>query len=115
MADFANAIIYLAIRRLALRPGRMNWAARFDVVFTLAMLFVIAAAGLPFSQPAPQPLQLLVSITASPGSTVSELNSLLPGVAALKSDLLVWRRLTEAGTAAKGVDRAAAHAVGVIT
>jgi apolipoprotein N-acyltransferase len=115
MAVFANAIIYLAIRRLALRPGRMNWAARFDVVFTLAMLFIIAAAGFQFAQPAPQPLQLRVSITASPGSTASELNSVLPGVAALKSDLLVWRRITEGGTAAKGLDRAAAPDVGIIT
>jgi apolipoprotein N-acyltransferase len=115
IAVFANTIIYLAIRRLVLRPGRMNWAARFDVVFTLAMLFIVAAAGFQFAQPGPQPLQLRVSITASPGSTASELNSVLPGVAALKSDLLVWRRLTEGGTAAKGLDRAAAPDVGIIT
>jgi Apolipoprotein N-acyltransferase N-terminal domain len=115
IAVFANTIIYLAIRRLALRPGRMNWAARFDVVFTLAMLFVIAAAGFQFAQPAPQPQQLRTSITASPGSTTSELNGLLPGVAALKSDLLVWRRITEGGTGGKGLDRAAAPDVGIIT
>ncbi|MBV8274636.1 MAG: hypothetical protein JO170_05160 [Verrucomicrobia bacterium] len=115
IAVFANAIIYLAIRRLALRPGRMSWAARFDVVFTLAMIFVIAAAGFQFAQPAPQPLQLRISITASPASTASELNSLLPGIAALKSDLLVWRRTTAGGTGSKGLDRASAPDVGVIT
>src|ERR1700739_4105297 len=115
IAVFANTIIYLAIRRLVLRPGRINWVARFDVVFTWAMLFIVAAAGFQFAQPGPQPLQLRVSITASPGSTASELNSVLPGGAALKSDLLVWRRLTEGGTAAKSLDRAAAPDVGIIT
>jgi apolipoprotein N-acyltransferase len=106
IAVFANSIIFLAIRRLASQPGRMSWAARFDVIFTLAMLFVIAAAGFQFAQPAPQPLQLRISITASPGTSVSELSSLLPGVAALKVDLLVWRRITEGGTATKSFDRA---------
>jgi hypothetical protein len=106
IAVFANTIIFLAIRRLVLQPGRMSWAARFDVVFTLAMLFIIAAAGFQFAQPPPHPLQLRISITASPGSTTSELNSLLPGVAALKADLLVWRRITEGGTESKGFDRA---------
>ena len=116
IAVFANTIIFLAIRRLALQPGRMNWAARFDIVFTLAMLFVIAAAGFQFAQPRPQPLQLRISITASPGSSASELNSLLPGVAALKSDLLVWRRITEGGIESKTFDRkSAAPDVGVIT
>jgi apolipoprotein N-acyltransferase len=115
IAVFANAIIYLAIRRLALRPGRMSWAMRFDVVFTLGMLFVIAAAGFQFAQPKPQPLQLRISMTASPTSTVTELNGVLPGVAALKSDLLVWRRITEAGVGSKGLDRASAPDVGVIT
>jgi hypothetical protein len=79
------------------------------------MLFVIAAAGFQFAQPAPQPQQLRVSITASPASTTSELNGLLPGVAALKSDLLVWRRITVAGTGGKGLDRAAGPDVGIIT
>src|SRR5580700_3636266 len=116
IAVFANAIIFLAIRRLALQPGRMSWAARFDIVFTLAMLFVIAAAGFQFAQPRPQPLQLRISITASPGSSASELNNLLPGVAALKSDLLVWRRITEGGIESKTFDRkSAAPDVGVIT
>jgi apolipoprotein N-acyltransferase len=115
IAVFANAIIYLAIRRLALRPGRMSWAARFDVVLTLAMIFIIAAAGFQFAQPAPQPQQLRISVTATPESTTSELNNLLPGVAALKSDLLVWRRVTEGGTAAKGLDRKSAPDVGIIT
>ena len=54
-------------------------------------------------------------MTASPTSTVSELNSVLPGVAALKSDLLVWRRITEAGVGSKGLDRASAPDVGVMT
>ena len=116
IAVFANTIIYLAIRRLALQPGRMSWAARFDIVFTLAMLFIIAAAGFQFAQPAPQPRQLRISITASPTSTASELNSLLPGVAALKSDLLVWRRITEGGITSKGFNRASvAPDLGVIT
>jgi apolipoprotein N-acyltransferase len=116
IAVFANTIIYLAIRRLALQPGRMNWAARFDVVFTLAMLFIIAVAGFQFARPAPQPLQLRISITAPPSSTLSELNSLLPGVAALKSDLLVWRRIVEGGVTSKSFNRASvAPDVGVIT
>ena len=116
IAVFANTIIYLAIRRLALQPGRMSWAARFDIVFTLAMLFIMAAAGFQFAQPAPQRLQLRISITASPTSTASELSSLLPGVAALKSDLLVWRRVTEGGIASKSFNRtSAAPDVGVIT
>jgi hypothetical protein len=33
----------------------------------------------------------------------------------LKSDLLVWRRVTEGGTAAKGLDRKSAPDVGIIT
>jgi apolipoprotein N-acyltransferase len=116
IAVFANTVIFLAIRRLALQPGRMSWAARFDVVFTLAMLFIIAAAGFQFAQPPPKPLQLRISITASPGSSASELNSLLPGVAALKSDLLVWRRITEGGIETKTFDRKSlAPDVGVIT
>jgi apolipoprotein N-acyltransferase len=116
IAVFASTIIYLAIRRLVLQPGRMSWAARFDIVFTLAMLFIIAVAGFQFAQPAAQPLQLRISITASPTSTASELNSLLPGVAALKSDLLVWRRITEGGITSKGFNRSSvAPDVGVIT
>lgn len=116
IAVFANAIIFLAIRRLALQPGRMSWAARFDVVVTLAMLFIIAAAGFQFAQPPPQPLQLRISVTASPGDTVDELDRLLPGVAALRSDLLVWRRITEGGTTSNKFNRASvAPDVGVIT
>jgi apolipoprotein N-acyltransferase len=116
IAVFANTIIFLAIRRLALQPGRMSWAARFDIVSTLAILFVIAAAGFQFAQPATQPLQLRICITASPGTSMSELTSLLPGVAALKADLLVWRRINEGATRSNGLNRASvAPDVGIIT
>jgi apolipoprotein N-acyltransferase len=116
IAVFASAIIFLAIRRLALQPGRMTWAARFDVVFTLAMLFIIAAAGFKFAEPVSKPLQLRVSITASPGDDASELDRLLSAVAALKSDLLVWRRVNEGGVTSKSFSRASvAPDVGVIT
>jgi len=114
IAVFANAIIFLAVRRLALQPGRMTWAARFDIVCTLGVLFVIAAAGFQFAQPALQALQLRICVTASPGTTVKELTSVLPGVAALKADLLVWRRIT-AGVGTQTFDRASvAPDVGVI-
>jgi apolipoprotein N-acyltransferase len=116
IAVFANTIIFLAIRRLTLQPGRMSWAARFDIVFTLAILFIIAAAGFQFAQPATQPLQLRICITASPGTSVSEMMSLLPGVATLKADLLVWRRINEGATGSKGFNRASvAPDVGIIT
>jgi apolipoprotein N-acyltransferase len=115
IAVFASAIIFLAIRRLVLQPGRLSWAARFDVVFTLAILFVIAAAGFQLAQPALQPLQLRICVTASPGTAMSELTSLLPGVAALKVDLLVWRRITQ-GAGTRTFDRASvAPDVGIIT
>jgi apolipoprotein N-acyltransferase len=116
VAVFASTIIFLAIRRLALQPGRMTWAARFDVVFTLAMLFIIAAAGFKFAEPGSKVLQLRISITASPSDSASELNSLFPAAAALKSDLLVWRRINEGGVTPKTFSRAAAAPdVGVIT
>jgi apolipoprotein N-acyltransferase len=116
IAVFANAIIFLAIRRLALQPGRMGWAARFDIVVTLGVLFVIAAAGFQFAQPAPQPLQLRICITASPGASMGELTNLLPGVATLKADLLVWRRINEGETGSKGLGRTSvAPDVGVVT
>src|SRR3984957_3857286 len=116
IAVFANAIIFLAIRRLALQPGRMGWAARFDIVVTLAILFIMAAAGFQFAQPAPQPLQLRICITASPGTGMGELTNLLPGVAALKADLLVWRRINESESGSKSINRTSvAPDVGVVT
>ena len=116
IAVFANTIVFLAIRRLALQPGRMSWAARFDIVFTLAILFIIAAAGFQFAQPAKQPLQLRVTITASPAASVGELSSLLPSVATLKSDLLVWRRINQGAAESNNFNRATvAPEVGVVT
>jgi apolipoprotein N-acyltransferase len=116
IAVFASTIIFLAIRRLALQPGRMTWAARFDVVFTLAMLFIIAAAGFKFAEPVSKPLQLRISITASPGDSASELDQLLPTVAALKSDLLVWRRVNETETGSNRINRASiAPDISIIT
>jgi apolipoprotein N-acyltransferase len=93
IAVFANAILFLAARRFALRPGRISWAARFDVIVTLAILFVISAAGFRLGQQAPQPLQLRVCLTASPDESVEGLSSILPAAAALRTDLLVWRRV----------------------
>ncbi|MBV9274237.1 MAG: hypothetical protein JO333_10115 [Verrucomicrobia bacterium] len=93
IAVFANAILFLAARRFVLRPGRISWAARFDVICTLAILFVISAAGFRLGQRAPQPLLLRVCLTASPDESVEGLSSVLPGAAALRTDLLVWRRI----------------------
>jgi len=115
IAVFANVIIFLAVRRLILQPGKMTWAARFDTIFTLAMLFVIAVAGFRFGQQAPQPLQLRICVTASPDETVEGISSILPAAAALKADLLVWRRvnlgLNQFGTLKR---EAVAPSVGVV-
>ena len=116
MVVFANVILLAAARRLALQPGRLTWAARFDVVFTLGIFFVIAVAGFYFGQPTPQPLRLRICATASPGSSVEELTSVLPAVATLKTDLLIWRKVVATTSGLKGFDRASvAPDVGVIT
>jgi apolipoprotein N-acyltransferase len=115
VAVFVNAIIFLAVRRLVLRLGKTTWAARFDTVFTFAMLFVIAVAGFRFGQQGPQPLQLRVCVTASSDETVEGLSSVLPAVAALKTDLLVWRRINLSPTRFTSLKReAVAPNLGVV-
>src|SRR5258708_4074653 len=76
----------------------------------------IGVAGVQVAQRATQPLQLKTRLTASPGTSMSELISLLPGVATLKADLLVWQRINEGATRSNGLNRASVEPdFGIIT
>ncbi|HZC58595.1 MAG TPA: hypothetical protein VE154_01290, partial [Chthoniobacterales bacterium] len=42
---FANFILFAAIRRIILEPGRMSWASRFEVTSTVGVIFLAGLAG----------------------------------------------------------------------
>src|SRR6266481_7883126 len=89
---FANTIILANIRRFILQPGRMNWAGRFDVTVTLAVLLLIAAAGFWSLRSAPEPKGLKVCIVSSAATDLDRLTDLSLVAPATHCDLVVWRR-----------------------
>ena len=42
---FANVVIFAAVRRLALQPGRTSWSGRFDAIAALAVIFATWLGG----------------------------------------------------------------------
>jgi apolipoprotein N-acyltransferase len=42
---FANFILFAAVRRLILEPGRMSWASRFEVTSTVGVIFLAGLSG----------------------------------------------------------------------
>jgi apolipoprotein N-acyltransferase len=89
---FANTIVLANIRRLILQPGRMNWAGRFDVTATLAVILLTAAAGFWSLRSAPEPKGLKVGIVSSSETDLSHLTDLSLVAPATHCDLVVWRR-----------------------
>jgi hypothetical protein len=89
---FANTIILANIRRFILQPGRMNWAGRFDVTATLAVLLLVAAAGFWSIRSAPEPKGLKVCTVSSPETDLNRLTDLSLVAPATHCDLVVWRR-----------------------
>src|SRR5260221_12989770 len=89
---FANTIILANIRRFILQPGRMNWAGRFDVTATLAVLLLVAAAGFWSIRSAPEPKGLKVGTVSSPETDLNRLTDLSLVAPATHCDLVVWRR-----------------------
>jgi apolipoprotein N-acyltransferase len=89
---FANTILLANARRLFLQPGRMNWAGRFDVTSTLAILLLIATAGYWSLRSAPQPKGLKVCVVSSPSTDLARLTDLSLVAPNTHSDLVVWRR-----------------------
>jgi hypothetical protein len=90
---FANTIILANIRRLFLQPGRMNWAGRFDVTSTLAILLLIAAAGFWSLRSAPEAKGLKVCTVASSGTDLAHLTDLSMVAPATQTNLVIWRRI----------------------
>jgi apolipoprotein N-acyltransferase len=89
---FANTIILANIRRLILQPGRINWAGRFDVTATLAVLLLVAAAGFWSLRSGPEPKGLKVCIVSSSETDLNHLTDLSLVAPATHCDLVVWRR-----------------------
>jgi len=89
---FANTIILANIRRFILQPGRMNWAGRFDVTATLAVLLLVAAAGFWSIRSAPEPKGLKVCTVSSSETDLNRLTDLSLIAPATHCDLVVWRR-----------------------
>jgi apolipoprotein N-acyltransferase len=89
---FANTIILANIRRLILQPGRMNWAGRFDVTATLAVLLLVTVAGFWSLRSASEPKGLKVCIVSSPETDLNHLTNLSLVAPATHCDLVVWRR-----------------------
>jgi apolipoprotein N-acyltransferase len=89
---FANTIILANIRRFILQPGRMNWAGRFDVTATLAVLLLVAAAGFWSIRSAPEPKGLKVCTVSSSETDLNRLTDLSLVAPATHCDLVVWRR-----------------------
>jgi apolipoprotein N-acyltransferase len=89
---FANTIIPANIRRFILQPGRMNWAGRFDVTATLAVLLLVAAAGFWSIRSAPEPKGLKVCTVSSSETDLNRLTDLSLVAPATHCDLVVWRR-----------------------
>jgi apolipoprotein N-acyltransferase len=89
---FANTIILTNIRRLILQPGRMNWAGRFDVTATLAVLLLVAVAGFWSLRSWPELKGLKVCIVSSSQTDLNHLTDLSLVAPATHCDLVVWRR-----------------------
>jgi apolipoprotein N-acyltransferase len=89
---FANTIILANVRRFILQPGRMNWAGRFDVTATLAVLLLVAAAGFWSLRSAPAPKGLKVCTVSSTATDFDRLTDLSLVAPATHCDLVVWRR-----------------------
>jgi apolipoprotein N-acyltransferase len=89
---FANTILLANVRRFILQPGRMNWAGRFDVTATLAVLLLVAAAGFWSLRSAPEPKGLKVCAVSSPETDLNRLTDLSLVAPATHCDLVVWRR-----------------------
>jgi apolipoprotein N-acyltransferase len=89
---FANTIILANVRRFILQPGRMNWAGRFDVTATLAVLLLVAAAGFWSLRSAPAPKGLKVCTVSSAATDFDRLTDLSLVAPATHCDLVVWRR-----------------------
>jgi apolipoprotein N-acyltransferase len=89
---FANTIILANIRRFILQPGRMNWAGRFDVTATLAVLLLVAAGGFWSIRSAPEPKGLKVCTVSSSETDLNRLTDLSLVAPATHCDLVVWRR-----------------------
>jgi apolipoprotein N-acyltransferase len=92
IAVFANTIILANVRRFILQPGRMNWAGRFDVTATLAVLLLVAAAGFWSLRSAPEPKGLKVCTVSSAATDLDRLTDLSLVAPATHCDLTVWRR-----------------------
>jgi apolipoprotein N-acyltransferase len=89
---FANTIILANVRRFILQPGRMNWAGRFDVTATLAVLLLVATAGFWSLRSAPEPKGLRVCAVSSSETDLSHLTDLSLVAPATHCDLVIWRR-----------------------
>ena len=89
---FANTIILANVRRFILQPGRMNWAGRFDVTATLAVLLLVATAGFWSLRSAPEPKGLKVCTVSSTETDLNHLTDLSLVAPATHCDLVVWRR-----------------------
>ncbi len=89
---FANTIILANVRRFILQPGRMNWAGRFDVTATLAVLLLVAAAGFWSLRSAPEPKGLKVCAVSSTATDFDRLTDLSLVAPATHCDLVIWRR-----------------------
>jgi apolipoprotein N-acyltransferase len=92
MVVFANTIILANIRRFILQPGRMNWAGRFDVTASLAILLLVAAAGFWSLRSAPEPKGLKVCVVSSTATDLERLTDLSLIAPVNHCDLVVWRR-----------------------
>jgi apolipoprotein N-acyltransferase len=90
---FANAIILANVRRFILQPGRMNWAGRFDMTATLAVVLLVAAAGFWSLRSAPEPKGLKVCTVSSTETDLNHLTDLSLVAPATHCDLVVWRRI----------------------
>jgi hypothetical protein len=70
----------------------MNWAGRFDVTATLAVLLLVAAAGFWSLRSAPEPKGLKVCTVSSTATDFDRLTDLSLVAPATHCDLVVWRR-----------------------
>ncbi len=91
MLVFTNTVALLAAHRLWREPGRMSWAARFDITGTLAILFLGALAGFyTLTHPTGAPRRKVLCAQRQDGS-VNGLVALSVAAGAPGFDLVVWR------------------------
>jgi apolipoprotein N-acyltransferase len=88
---FANLIVLTTIRRIVLEPGRMSWAARFDVTATLGVIFLIAVGGFYFLKPGTANDSKVVGVVPTRSTDFNELVEKIREAKANQSvDLWVW-------------------------